>query len=351
MKTKSLNDISLQISEEEYRNDGCLHYSKLAKYERGGFEAIPTLDEKLDTPSLLFGSLVDCLITGTPQELEERFLIAEFPTLEPLNLTITKAIFNIFKDSYNRLSLIPDSAIITMTESHGYQLRWKPETRAKVIKEKCEEYYSLLRLAETKTIVDTKTYEEAVAAAVALRESEATKWYFEKDNPFEEDIERVYQPKFKATIDDVNYSCMLDLVVVDHKNKLIYPCDLKTSGHPEYKFFESFINWSYYIQASQYSRILEEVIKQDEYFKDFKIMPYRFIVVNRKTLTPLVWEWNQYCNNETLEIKSAKGKTYTLRNFREIGKELQNYIDNEAKVPDGIKIIELNSIKEWLEKN
>ena len=140
---------------------------------------------------------------------------------------------------------------------------------------------------------------------------------------------------------------MLDLVVVDHKNKLIYPCDLKTSGHPEYKFFESFIRWSYYIQAAQYSRILEEVIKQDEYFKDFKIMPYRFIVVNRQTLTPLVWEWNQYCNNETVEIKSAKGKTYILRNFREIGKELQNYIDNEAKVPDGIKIIELNSIKEW----
>lgn len=28
---------------------------------------------------------------------------------------------------------------------------------------------------------------------------------------------------------------------------------------------------------------------KDEYFKDFKLLDYDFIVVNRKTLTPLVW--------------------------------------------------------------
>jgi hypothetical protein len=29
----------------------------------------------------------------------------------------------------------------------------------------------------------------------------------------------------------------------------------------------------------------------DDYFKDFDLLEYRFIVVNKETLTPLVWEF------------------------------------------------------------
>ena len=84
---------------------------------------------------------------------------------------------------------------------------------------------------------------------------------------------------------------MADLIVVDTEDKMIFPCDLKTSGHSEWNFQDSFVKWSYFIQARLYWRIIKDNLMRDNYFKDFELMDYRFIVVNKNTLTPLVWEF------------------------------------------------------------
>ena len=218
---KLLKDIALPITEEEYRNDGNLHYSTLATYERGGFAAIPTLGEKKESPSLLFGSIVDTLLTGSQQEFDEKFFVADVGTLEPANIAITKALFNTYHSTYTRLSDIPAGEVIMMTEQESYHLNWKPETRVKVINEKCAEYYNMMLLAESKTVIDTETYNDALQAVAALKDSDATKWYFAQDNPFDNSIERLYQGKFKATFDGMTYSCMADIIVVDPKTKSI----------------------------------------------------------------------------------------------------------------------------------
>lgn len=347
---KKFKDICLPITEDEYRNDGNLHYSTLATYERGGFEAIKTLFDRKESSSLTFGSIVDVLITGTREDFDKQFLVAEFPVLEPAYSNITKAIFGIYKNSYKRINEIPDRDIITITEQQEFYLRWKPETRAKVIKEKCEEYYNLLYIAEGKTIVDTATYQDALKAVQALKESEATKWYFEVDNPFDESIERVYQGKMKSTFDSIDYSAMMDLVVIDHKNKIIYPCDLKTTFGMEYDFPSHFIQWSYMIQAAQYAAIIKDNIAKDNYFKDFTIANYRFIVVNRESCTPLVWEWKHTFDNEDVIITKSNGYNLKLRNFRTIGKELYHYLNDRPIVPDNISIDKPNDIEEWLKK-
>ena len=77
---KKLSDISLNITEEEYRRDSALSYSTLARYEREGFNNLDKLFDRLETPSLTFGSAVDSLITGGQKEFDERFMVAEFPS-------------------------------------------------------------------------------------------------------------------------------------------------------------------------------------------------------------------------------------------------------------------------------
>jgi len=347
---KSLRNVALPITEEEYRNDGNFHYSTLATYERGGFPALATLGERKESPSLLFGSLVDCLITGTREEFDSLYLVAEYPHLEPANMEIAKVLFELYKNDYPRLAMIPEIDIITVSEQQNYHLNWKPETRAKVIKEKCEEYYSLLKIAENKTVVDAETYQSALNAVTALKEQPATKWYFADDNPFDNSLERVYQAKFKAEFEGITYSCMADLIVVDHTNKIVYPCDLKTSSHTEYEFFQSFMQWSYYIQAAEYAAILKDVLSKDEYFKDFTIMPYRFIVVNKNTLNPLVWEWPHTFDEGDITLTKSNGYPLILRNFKTIGKELKHYLEECPSVPNGISLTEPNNIEEWLIK-
>ena len=206
---RSLKDISWNISEEDYRKDPALSYSTLARFNREGFNNLNKLFDKIETPSLTFGSAVDSIITGGMEEFNERFIVADFPEIPDSIVKIVKRLFNSLKDKYTSLVKIPNDDIIYITQEESYQLNWKPETRAKVIKEKGSEYYDLLYIAGDKTILDTQTYLDVINSVDALKTSTATKYYFAEDNPYT-NIRRYYQLKFKSVFDDINYRCMVD---------------------------------------------------------------------------------------------------------------------------------------------
>lgn len=343
---KSLYDISLKITEEEYRADPALSYSTLARYEREGFNNLDKLFDKIETPSLTFGASVDALITGGQEEFGERFMVAEFPSTPDSITKIVKSLFSQYGDSYRSLITIPDDAIIKETEYQSYQMNWKPETRAKVIKEKGADYYNLLFIAGNRTILDTTTYQDVCNAVRALKESESTKFYFAEDNPFEPDIERLYQLKFKGEFNGVKYRNMADLIIVNHKEKWVKPVDLKTSSHTEWDFYKSFVDWRYDIQARLYWAIIRQNMDKDEYFKDFKLLDYDFIVVNRRTLTPLVWTCPFTQAQGTL--KFGKNDQIEMRSPFVIGKELSYYLTSRPKVPMGISETGPNDLREFL---
>lgn len=342
---KNFKDISWNVSEEEYRKDSALSYSTLAKFNREGFNGLYRLFDRIDTPSLTFGSAVDSIITGGIQEFEDRFMVADFPDIPDSIITIIKYLHKLDNRVSRSIKDIPDYNIISATELLKYQLNWKPETRAKVIKEKGEEYFTLLTLAGDKTILSTITYNEVLQAVDVLKSSMATKWYFADDNPFD-GIERLYQLKFKATFEGIEYRCMSDLLVVDHEKKVVYPCDLKTSSHTEWDFFQSFVDWSYHIQARLYWRIIRDNMDRDEVFKDYKLDDYRFIVVNKRTLTPLVWLFD--ATTSYGDLKYGKNENIIFQDPFNIGSDLNFYMNSQAKVPIGIEINGDNNLRTWL---
>ena len=345
---KSLKELALNISEEEYRNSKEFHYSTLATFNKEGFTNIEHLFDKKESPSLLFGSCVDTLLTDGEEAYNNTYMVAEFPPLTSNIEVIVKSLFKQYKDVYDTIYKIPDSLIINETEINKYQLNWKPETRAKVIREKASDYYNLLYLAKDKQIISTELNNRVLNTVNALKESCATSWYFKKDNPYD-GIERVYQPKFKNEVDGIGYMVMLDLVIVDHKNKVIYPCDLKTSSHKEFDFYKSYITWQYYIQSKLYYRTLKANLDKDEYFKDFEINNYRFIVCNGDTLNPLVWEdcFTKACGDKYY----GKDKQYFFRDPYNIAKELNYYLSTGAKVPIGITNDKPNNLYKWINED
>lgn len=350
---KSLREISLPITEEEYRADGCMHYSTLAKFARCGFHGLSTLFDRIETPSLTNGSAVDSIITGGQSEFEERFMVAEIPSLSDNMLKIVKHLFDNCKENFDSIDKIPVETRVAVWDMFDGR-KWQPKTKADKIVEEGSEYYKLLFIAEGKTILSTEAYNTVLAQVEALKESDATNWYFRDDMPADasgipfDGIERLYQLKFRTSKDGIDYSCMMDLVVVDHNAKIIYPVDLKTSSHYEDEFFKSFIDWDYQIQARSYSRSLRDTIMKDEYFKDFTIADYRFIVVNKKTLTPLVWLFRDTHTTGTLTY-GANGQ-YVLRDPYDIAKELKDYLDNPTRVQQGINLTADNDIINWLNK-
>lgn len=347
MKVKSLKDISWDVPEEVYREDPALSYSTLATFERGGFACVDTLYEKKDTPALTFGSAVDAIITGGMDEFNSRFIVADFPNVPDTIIKIVKDCFTEFHITHHTLESIPDVEIIGRAANYNYQNNWKPETRAKVIKEKGAEYYNLLYLAEDKAILNNDTYTDVMNCVKVLKESPATQDFFKADNPFDDSIERLYQLKFKATLDGIEYRCMADLIIVDYTNKIIYPKDLKTSSHYEWEFYKSFIQWDYQIQARLYWRIIRDNLDRDPYFKSFTLANYEFIVVNKTSLTPLTWTFRDTKTTGTLVVGKSTSPI-ELRDPQDIGKELKYYLDNKPTVPNGISIRGQNDIEEWL---
>ena len=99
-------------------------------------------------------------------------------------------------------------------------------------------------------------------------------------------------------------------------------------------------------------KIMELYGKQDveglkgllEEYKDYELLDYKFIVVNKETLNPLVWEFNQ--------TKRTDGYTLgdeSFRGWREIVLELNDYLTLNKHQPNWVKPI--NIIEEFFKKN
>ena len=126
---KSLKDISLQITEQEYREMPELSYSTLAKYERGGFSSIKTLNDKVESPSLLYGSCVDTYLTDGVDAFNERFMVAIFPELKDSEVSVIKSIFALTNGLYTWNKISNDTilqAIDECTEWWKRSPRWFP---------------------------------------------------------------------------------------------------------------------------------------------------------------------------------------------------------------------------------
>jgi hypothetical protein len=340
---KSIKEIFWDISEPEYRKDPALSQSTLATFERKGFEGLDTLFEPVSSSALTFGSCVDCLITEGEKAFEERYHIADIPKIKPSAGPIIKEIYNLFHNAYTNIQDIPDADIMPVILKNNYQSNWQPKTRVKSIKDEGSRYYQTMFMAKDKTVITQEVYNRVFACVQALKNSEQTRYYFCADNPFD-DIERVYQQKVKGKLGKITYRGMPDLLIVNHKDKTVIPCDLKTSSGKEYDFPKHFIEWGYQIQARLYWRLIRQAMDKDEYFKYFQLRDFRFIVVNSNSIpVPLVWIFD---GTQTRGDIILGGKV--CRDPEKIGEELVYYLTEKPLVPIGINLTRLNSIEQCL---
>ena len=336
---KDLSELALELTEEQYRNSEELHYSTISRFEEKGFNGLDHLFDPIESEGITFGQVVDTLLTGSGQEFQDRFIAADINVTEGGMNTIKKLIEMGLE--YSSFEDIPQQIVATAGKLAGFYADDKfDKTRYdKVLKTgNVAEYYTML-LHSDKTLINLQMYDDAIACVNALKQSPATSGYFADDDPFSP-IRRYYQLKFKATIDKIGYIVMLDLICVDYEKKIIYPIDLKTSSMSEWDFEKAFVKFHYYQQARLYYRVLKANLINDPYFKDFEIADFRFIVVNKNTLTPLVWEF-PLAKSEG-ELVDDRGNI--IQDPCVLGKELKGYLDCRPLVPNGITAEGVNRI-------
>lgn len=320
--SKTLYDISWQVDEPTYRKDPAISYSTLSAYEREGFESL--FGPPLKTPSLTFGSVVDTMVTDGMDAFNNRYVVLN----HKCSPTLLDVLQYILKNSdYSSLDIVSDELLLEAAAENNYYPRYKAETICSKLKTQenaqiLADLYTINTNCPTKEIISLDVYDKALLTYRALKISDDTKWYFfDGDDGFE----RYYQLKFKGTIEGVDYRCMADLIIVDKYAKKIIPCDLKTTGKPESMFWGSFHKWYYFYQAKLYWNLIRQNLDKDEEFKDYELLPYRFIVVNNTTLTPMVYTY------EDTRLRDYTYEGVTYRNPSTVGKELRYLLDERKK--------------------
>ncbi len=226
---KSLKDLALNISEEEYRADPALSYSRLSQFFKNGPKTLIS-NEKIDTPSLRFGSCVDTILTA-PEEFDDRFYVAD---IDRFSDSIRKMTEDLFNPEIEELALIDDATILMILDTYQYQTNWKSQTRIDKIIDLGSDYYTVLKYSTGKIVISPQEFSEAQSCVMTLKTHAWSYQIFECN----EDEEILYQLKFKEDVCDVKMRCMFDIIKLNHKEKWIKPIDLKTTGSSVELFVE-----------------------------------------------------------------------------------------------------------------
>lgn len=318
---KSLSDLAWNVSESEYRASPAISYSTLSRFDREGFKKIPEIGDKMDTPSLRYGGLLDCILTDY-DSIDERFYFTDVKRPSETIARMVESLYVKEGKKYQDIKEIPTDTVIETLNSFNYYANYGEAKRINLLLTGGEDYYRFLGESKDKVIMSEEEFTQAKANANMLRTHPYTSKYFFK-NRLDKSIENLDQLKFKIAYDKTGLRCMFDKIIVDHQNKKIQPCDLKFTSKDEHLFEQSFLEYRYYLQGTLYTFILREVISGDDYFKDFEILPYHFIVINRYNNLPIVWEFDS--NKWEGDFQNIYGTKY--KGWKTLYEELTYYLN------------------------
>ena len=350
-----MNQIWISLSEKEYRNlkgaDGfpIISYSAISKYLREGFEGYLHLEDREETNSLTFGSAVDTLITEGEEQFAKKFVTLDnvftgkskevldnvAKSLIESNMTLSSvpALTPLFVDAFNAVEYYPNR---TFESKIKLFCNYKGDSLSEYAKA-----YLNAKTSQETSVISKEMLDEARKTVYALKYDKFIGIVFATDDG----LDRIYQAKFVTTINGVEYKFMFDLLIIDHSHKVIMPFDLKTTSKPEYRFPESFLKWRYDIQARLYCQGLNQIVQHSREWAGYKIKPMKFIVVNKNSLTPLMFEFEDSFTKGDIQY----GNT-VLEDPFVVGNELNALIRSKATLPPNIVKNGINYLSQLLKK-
>jgi hypothetical protein len=276
------------MSEPEYREVQAVSYSMLSGVSKSPASLINTT--RLSTPSLTYGSAVDTLCFDGEEVFKQKFIINSAASPSKVVEEIVREVITVVvqqKGSIQGTLDDYDDLILSIGRAKKYGDGWKDETIIRKVKDEAgRDLFEFLKEADGKLILDTLEYQNVINTVNTLYTHEfSRKWLTVND-----DEEIVFQFPVFWKYKGVNCKCLFDIIKVDHKNKVIYPVDLKTTYDHVLGFPYNYIKWSYVIQSSFYSESLKYFKLEYPEFFDYRIDYFRFLVVSSQDpFKPLVY--------------------------------------------------------------
>ena len=351
---KSLKELALNVPEQDYHDYPAWSHSLIADYARNGFSAIPTIhDKKSPTPSMEFGSLFDSILTRGKDTFDEYVVDDTSQSIPPAEKEVFDKLLALKYGNHSFDELAANGTLQeVMHTCDSFCSKYKKEDTRYAKLNDCKDYYELRRTG--KKIVSRNDWNDAVEMRDVFRNDPYLKDLFGVKNT--KDKEYLYQlqlvTNYHLTFDrDVKVKIMLDLLIVDHKNKTLQPVDLKTSSVPGFEFSKNFLQFRYDLQASMYTDVLADVISKTEEYKDYTILPFLFTDISRTDKVPVTYEYDPHDpSQEDGFCYESNGKIYKHKTWQALLDEIINYEETHAKVPSYISTTKPNNLLMILNK-
>ena len=260
------------MNEQEYRNAEGVSRSLLSDFDDHPMN-VKEPREAVESDAFRIGSAFDALMFQSADEWNERYYVAtenpptgmmEGMVKAAIDIRLTDPFFSIseedlaeqafaaseYKDSYKKTAL-------KQFEGFSGYIQERVENYGKVCLSQSE-YDMLLRMSIN-----------------CISDSYVMKFFVQNTHP---DYELKFQVPVFWQQSGVTCKALLDIVLVDHAEKKIYPVDLKTTSSSVYHFASSFIKYKYYLQASMYTAAIEELFV-NEISEGYTVENFKFIVV------------------------------------------------------------------------
>lgn len=278
-----------------------------------------------------FGSLVDCLLTE-PTKFDKRYNICsiEFPSDNIKN--IITGVFNGYMENISdpkgkngtiAFLTLDDfkSEILQQAKFENYGQTWKEDTLFNKVKTGGQDFFVSLLSSIGKEMISFEDYEQATACVETLKTNEFTVKYFSDKNS--SDVDLKWQVPIVWEENSMTCKGLIDLLVIDHVNKIIYIIDLKTTAKSVYSFEHSYVKFRYYLQGSMYFHGAVSVFGDNPDFKDYSIQNTMFIVAEQNDYNPpFIYQMSAVDLRVGLDGGYLKSSGKHVRGYQELLKDL-----------------------------
>lgn len=319
------------MTEQEYRDlpvEKYFSYSFLKKFDENGPTHLVSPKETFNT-GIWYGRIVDDL-TFSYDKFEDKYYVSKIEKdLTTTEKQLSEALVEWYDKSKLTKSFLKSEEFKKECLNFIKDLKlWKNIKDESILLNKIDNNFINhmleINLSDSKQIISSQDYMDAVYAKRVLTSHEFTSEYFKSEDIKKKQV--LFQIPILFKIQDDNFKSLLDIILIDHEKKQIRAIDLKTGSKPNKYFKYEFLKYRYDIQAFLYTKALEEYIIQNG-LKDYSIQNPLYIHICRNTLdVPLVFEiepnvlyasYNGFRSNSGYNYKGVKDLVTEINWHRE----------------------------------
>ena len=244
----------MQQHVEEYFKKDAIHYSLLAKLSWGHeffVKYLKQLENKdeidiSEKTGLLMGGITDTMITS-PKLFDEFYHVATVVRPTESLYILAKEYLKRIKEETVQFDLvlamreIPKESIDIILSIADELNLWKntKDSTKRIAKFQNKEFWDYILnqiISEEKVLITLDEYNASVELTDTIKRHKFTEEYFDRSK-----YEIVYQfPIYWKDSDGNDYKALIDMVAFNHKEKIIFPIDIKTMSESVMKFEKNY---------------------------------------------------------------------------------------------------------------